>query len=72
LARKRAPDTQSSDRRIWRGKSIYGRMKWNKPDIRKNALSNVYITRVPQANRLFLSWNRTWQHKLPIGSNSTR
>jgi hypothetical protein len=70
-ARKCAPSTQSSNRRIWRRKSIYRCRKWNKLDIRKNASSNAY-TRVPQANRLFLLWNRTWQRKLPIALNSTQ
>jgi hypothetical protein len=35
-------------------------------------LSNAYITRVPQINKLFFPWNRPRKRKLPIGSNSTR
>jgi hypothetical protein len=40
--------------------------------MRKDALSNAYITRIPQADRLLLPRNRTRKRELPIGLNNTR
>jgi hypothetical protein len=37
----------------------------------KNTSSNAHITRIFEANRLLLPWNRTRKRQLPTGSNST-
>jgi hypothetical protein len=70
--RTRANGVEGTNRGTQHWASINGRMKWHKPDIRKDSKGNVYIIGKLEADRLLFPRHSTREHKSSPRENQAR